>query len=248
MKPNFITQSLRSIALTSLLIPVSALSVSQVNAATPVELSENAVLAETTNEAKAKLMAKLNKLAYFSADFTQKILSVSGEVLQEGAGNLAISKPNLVNWKTTLPDETLIVSDGETLWFYDPFIEQASAYSLSQSINNTPILLLTSDDPQLWQQYDVIEGSALKSTADKGALYFEVTPKDSTSQIKKLTLTFVDTSANSKNKTVLSEFSFQDATGQTSKITLSHFTSQTKPDSDLFTFTLPEGVRLEDKR
>ena len=46
----------------------------------------------------------------------------------------------------------------------------------------------------------------------------------------------------------LSEFSFQDATGQISQISLSKFNSKTEPADTLFNFSLPEGVRLEDKR
>jgi outer membrane lipoprotein carrier protein len=161
--------------------------------------------------------------------------------LQQGTGTLAISKPNLVNWKTITPDETLIVSDGNTLWFYDPFIEQASAFSLAKSIHNTPILLLTSDEPQLWQQYNVIEQSDIVESGSR----FVVMPKDESSQIKKLTLSFNETNSNDIE---LSEFSFQDATGQISQISLSNFNSTVKPDASLFTFSLPEGVRLEDKR
>ena len=129
----------------------------------------------------------------------------------------------------------------QTLWFYDPFIEQASAYSLAKSIHNTPILLLTSDEPQLWQQYNVIEQNDVAASG----LRFVVMPKDESSQIKKLTLTFSETDNNAVQ---LSEFSFQDATGQISQISLSKFNSKTEPAATLFSFSLPEGVRLEDKR
>lgn len=211
----------------------------------------NTVLAAPSNAAKQRLMAQLSKLAFFSANFSQNILNGEGEILQQGSGTLAISKPNLVNWKTITPDETLIVSDGNTLWFYDPFIEQASAFSLAKSIHNTPVLLLTSDEPQLWQQYTVSQ----KSDVTGGNLRFVVIPKDDSSQIKKLTLSFTDSGSSSKskhngkaNEVQLSEFSFEDATGQVSQISLSHFNSSVKPKASLFTFTLPQGVRLEDKR
>lgn len=31
------------------------------------------------------------------------------------------------NWHMTQPDESILVSDGKTLWFYNPFVEQATA-------------------------------------------------------------------------------------------------------------------------
>lgn len=242
MQSNFIKKSFfRPLALTSVLLPVLALSGTVATAAqtTVNTLTATTAKVSSSNDAKEHLMAKLGKLAFFSAQFSQNILDGQGQVLQQGSGTIAISKPNLVNWKTITPDETLIVSDGNTLWFYDPFIEQASAYSLAKSIHNTPILLLTSDEPQLWQQYNVIEQ---KGVVDNG-LRFVVMPKDENSQIKKLTLSFTNS-----DEVQLSEFSFQDATGQVSQISLSQFNSKTKPSNTLFNFSLPEGVRLEDKR
>ena len=195
------------------------------------------------NSAKKQLMTRLAKLSFFSANFIQKTLNEQGELLQQGTGKLAISKPNLVNWQTITPDETLIVSDGNTLWVYDPFIEQASAYSLAKSIHNTPILLLTSDEPQLWQQYQVAQDG----------LVFMVTPINKNSQIKQLTLRFSDSDQSTSDtdsmaNVQLSEFSFKDATGQIIQFNLRDFNNTVKPDAALFTFTLPDNVRLEDER
>ncbi|TYK64216.1 outer membrane lipoprotein chaperone LolA [Colwellia echini] len=249
-----IRQKFSKIALTSLLIPTLGFTQIVYAVQDTVNIEPSALISPSntpsnspSNKAKQHLMVKLSTLAFFSADFTQKILSEQGELLQQGSGNLAISKPNLANWKTITPDETLIVSDGNTLWFYDPFIEQASAFSLAKSIHNTPILLLTSDEPQLWARYDVLESDIAKDKAGNKVSRFVVIPKDESGQIKKLTLSFVradkqDTQAE------LTQFSFQDATGQISEINLNNFNSETKPDDTLFTFRLPEGVRLEDKR
>jgi outer membrane lipoprotein carrier protein len=244
MQINFTKKSFfRPLALTSVLVPALALFGTVAYATqTPAEpITTTTALVSPSSQAKERLMAKLSKLAFFSADYNQKILNEEGDVLQQGSGKFAISKPNLVNWKTITPDETLLVSDGNTLWSYDPFIEQVSAYSLAKSIHNTPILLLTSDEPTLWQQYNVIE---LNNVAESGSR-FVIMPKDDSGQIKKLTLSFSKTKASDIE---LSEFSFQDATGQISQISLSQFNAKDKPDASLFTFSLPEGVRLEDKR
>ncbi|WP_019028993.1 outer membrane lipoprotein chaperone LolA [Colwellia piezophila] len=255
MQINFTSQPffrtiLFTSAFTTALVPVMGLAQStdfapQATYAAPTTLKGTA---RQSSEAKKLLMAKLRQLAFFSADFTQKILNEEGELLQEGSGKMAITKPNLVHWQTITPDETLIVSDGSTLWFYDPFIEQASAYSLAKSIHNTPILLLTSDEPSLWQQYDVVQEDVASEVAR-----FIVTPKDKNSQIKQLIMSFTrshEPNADAKNnqKPQLTEFSFQDATGQVSQISLSHFNSTVRPDASLFKFILPQGVRLEDQR
>jgi outer membrane lipoprotein carrier protein len=203
--------------------------------------THTAVIKATAVKATDKhvLMTKLAKLNFFKANFTQQIFSESGELLQQGAGKLAISKPNLVNWQTTEPDETFIISDGETLWFYDPFIDQATAYNLAQSIHNTPILLLTSNDEALWQQYEVSQ------SADD----FIITPLKNNGQINSLTVSFSNKGVSNKVAAEqLSEFSFVDATGQRSTIMLADFDATTKPEKSLFDFNLPQGVDVVDKR
>jgi outer membrane lipoprotein carrier protein len=191
------------------------------------------VLIMKNDQDKKNLMLKLAQFDFFSANFTQKILSESGELLQQGSGTIAISKPNLVNWQTIEPDETSLISDGETIWSYDPFIEQASAYSLDNVIDNTPVLLLTTNDESLWEKYSV------EQRDDE----FIIKPLIQDSQIKSLRLRF-----SASDKMQLSEFSFKDATGQTSRIELSEFNAIDKPAATLFEFIVPEGVRLEDER
>ena len=192
-------------------------------------------------EAKSTLMAKLANLEYFSANFSQEVRSDAGEILETSSGKLAISKPNLANWHTIEPDELAIVSDGQDVWFYNPWIEQVSVYSLSAAIAKTPILLLTSKDETLWQQYTVTKAN--KNT-DKESESFVISAKDVHSQIKSLTLIF-DLSNKKGN---LQQFYFLDATGQLSHIKLTHFDDQNIPDASLFNFVVPEGVQIDDQR
>jgi len=230
---------------------VIALSV--INSALASGMAEPQVSSPVKLEAsKEILMARLANLNFFSANFTQEVVSETGDLLEQSSGKLAISKPNLANWHTQEPDELAIVSDGRDVWFYNPWIEQVSVYSLSAAIARTPILLLTSRDESLWQQYTVTkekivqEGVEQKKVNQQGER-FVISAKDPNSQIKSLTLVF-----SAKGKEVeanqLSQFSFLDATGQISHIKLSNFDDQTVPNSSLFNFALPEGVQIDDQR
>jgi outer membrane lipoprotein carrier protein len=195
----------------------------------------NNVIDEETQSTVIKnaLMAKLKLIKHFSGRFEQQVFDVDGNQLQTGAGKLSISKPNKVRWETKTPDESLIVSDGKTLWVFDPFIEQASAYDLQNSIANTPILLLTSQSSELWQNYNV-------NQVDDNT--FVITSKDSNSQVKTLELSFAPQSDK------LIGFIILDATGQLSKISLLNVNYSIKPDEQTFKFTLPDGVHLDDQR
>lgn len=231
MNKTFLVNSTLVIALsviTSSLTPVMA----EPQVSSPVKLEAS----------KDILMARLANLNFFSANFTQEVVSEAGELLEQSSGKLAISKPNLANWHTQEPDELAIVSDGRDVWFYNPWIEQVSVYSLSAAIAKTPILLLTSKDESLWQQYTVSQ-----EMVNQQGNRFVISAKDPNSQIKSLTLVF---SAKGKKiqESKLSQFSFLDATGQISHIKLSNFDDQTVPNSSLFNFALPEGVQIDDQR
>lgn len=249
MNKPFFSRSTLVIALSFALCSTTAtvaMADSQVSSSSKLEIS------------KQLLRTKLAKLNFFSANFMQKVVSETGELLEQSSGKLAISKPNLANWHTLEPDELAIVSDGNDVWFYNPWIEQVSVYSLSAAIAKTPILLLTSKDESLWQQYTVTqENIPLENAVKENASQmieansidssFIISAIDPNSQIKSLTLNF-STASEDKPISELSKFSFLDATGQVSHIELSNFDAQKVPDSNLFNFSVPEGVQIDDQR
>ncbi|MDP7592337.1 MAG: outer membrane lipoprotein chaperone LolA [Litorilituus sp.] len=196
---------------------------------------------EQISDSKVLLMKKLSDLNFFSADFTQQVVNESGDIIEQSTGKLAISKPNLAHWQVLSPDELSIVSDGEDVWFYNPWIEQVSIYSLSAAIARTPILLLTSKDENLWQQYNVAKNS---NSAQHNSESYTISAKDKHSQIKSLTLIF----NNQVNGGQLSQFSFLDATGQLSHVTLKKFDDKQKPQADFFRFDVPDDVQIDDQR
>ncbi|QDP01275.1 outer membrane lipoprotein chaperone LolA [Thalassotalea sp. PS06] len=186
-------------------------------------------------DVKQQLMAKLEVVGGFSANFTQVVSDADGNELQQQSGVLKVRRPNLIYWETLEPDETLVVSDGETLWFYNPFVEQVSAFNVSNAVANTPILLLSDTDESLWQDYKV----TAKSGSDEGS-YYSIASLDENAQVKTLDLSF--------NGDQLTSFTIEDATGQFSKFNLSDVSSDPLPEKEQFNFTLPEGVDFDDQR
>ena len=192
------------------------------------------------NEAsKAKLKTLLSSMAFFSADFLQQVFDEESSLIGQHQGRLIVSKPNLVRWHTLTPDETLIVSDGKVLWLFDPFIEQASVYTLDAAIANTPILLLSSDDDALWENYTVSQ--IAEAT-------YQIQAKDINSRIKTLELHFAPEDVTNSKEFILTSLSLMDTTGQLSVIALSNINNTNRPAPDLFNFSLPEGVDLDDQR
>lgn len=183
------------------------------------------------NKIKQLLKEKLAVVEGFSADFIQDVIDTDGNVLQSATGTLAVKRPNLIHWETKAPDETLVISDGETLWFYNPFVEQVSAYNITNAVTNTPILLLTGLNDSAWEKYNV------KQTDSDN---FSIFSLDQSAQVKRLDLTFA--------KQDLVKFTVEDATGQLSHFSLSNIISEPVPQTSLFNFSMPNDVDFDDQR
>lgn len=181
-------------------------------------------------DAASELQMRLAKVDVLSAEFVQTATSGSGKNVQQGSGKLQIKRPNLFRMETKTPQETQIISDGKTLWFYDPFVQQVTAQWVKNAVNNTPFVLLTSNDNSHWHQYTVTQ------QADT----FVLKPTLSTSNIKQFDIR-VDANG------ILRNFSTTEKDGQTNLYVLRNITNQTLSDS-LFQFKPEKGVEVDDQR
>ncbi|MEH0741415.1 outer membrane lipoprotein chaperone LolA [Vibrio cholerae] len=179
---------------------------------------------------KDELNARLQKTEGFSANFSQKVVSPEGDVVMQGEGTVDISRPSLFRWETTLPDENLLISDGESLWYYSPFIEQVSIYSQEQATEQTPFVLLTRNRASDWDNYRVSQ------EGDQFTLI--PTAMDSNQGQFRLEI-------NSKG--AVKGFSVVEQDGQTSNFVFDDIRLG-KPSADKFTFQIPEGVEVDDQR
>ena len=177
-------------------------------------------------DAADELQNRLNQVTVLSADFAQTVTSVGGKNVQQESGKLQIKRPNLFRMDTKSPQETQIIADGKTLWYYDPFVQQVTAQWVKDAVNNTPFVLLTSNDKSHWNQYSVTQN------ADT----FVLKPKAKNSNIKQFDIRI---DANG----VLKNFSTTEKDGQTNLYVLRNITNQTLADS-LFQFSVPKGVLL----
>lgn len=184
------------------------------------------VFADASNDLKNRL----GKLNTFQANFTQTVTSGDGAAIQQGEGQLWIKRPNLFNWHMNTPDESVLVSDGTTLWFYNPFVEQVTATWLKDATGNTPFMLITRNDSNDWSKYNV------KQKGDD----FELTPKVSTGNLKQFAITV--TSAGT-----IKSFTAVEQDGQRSTYSLKGAQNTTVDDAK-FKFTPPKGVTVDDQR
>lgn len=178
----------------------------------------------------AELQSRLEKVSQYSADFDQTVRSSKGKQVQSGKGKFQVKRPNLFRMDTKSPQENVIVSDGANLWFYDPFVSQVTVNTVQNAVNNTPFVLLTSNNKSHWDQYDVTQ------SADT----FVLKPKSKKSNLKQFD---VRIDANG----LLKGFSTIERDGQSNLYVLRNITTS-GVSADLFKFNVPKGVEVDDQR
>ena len=181
-------------------------------------------------DASEDLQERLNKVNSFQASFSQKVTSPEGDLIQEGVGDLWLERPNLFNWNMTSPDESVLVSEGKNLWFYNPFVEQVTVTNLADATQDTPFLLITRNDPKDWKQYSIIQQGNT----------FDLKPKQTNGTLKRFSITV-------SPQGTIEQFSAVEQDGQTSAYQLKE-QKNGRVDASKFKFTVPKGVTLDDQR
>lgn len=180
--------------------------------------------------AKENLIARLQQTSTLQASFIQRTLKANKQVIEESSGILTVSRPMKFVWEVTSPAPQQIISNGETLWVYDPDLEQATYQSVNQQLMQSPAMILAQPKATLTQQYEVLEASDNTLTA------FKLYPLDDNALVTELTILF--------RNDVIAEIRILDELDQQTLISFSDVDATIKVEDDFFEFSAPEGTDL----
>lgn len=177
-----------------------------------------------------QLKEKLAIFEQINADFVQRVLSPEGKLLNESRGEMIISRPGKFLWQVKVPEEELIISNGKTIWYYSPFIEQVTLINFADAINDTPFALIAGSSDQQWQDYVVIKKNNQYTVTN-------------TRNVQVATFIFEFDKSNN-----ISKFSVIEELGQRSEFLLTHQSNPKVATDTLFDFKIPDGVEVDDQR
>jgi outer membrane lipoprotein carrier protein len=177
---------------------------------------------------KEVLQQRLDKIDGFYAQFSQDVKTADNQLVQQGKGDLWVTRPYYFNWTMNDPDVTSIISDGENLWVYTPAVEQVSVMSLKKAVDNRLMLLISDSHNPIWNAYNVTRKQNL----------FTLKPTDGSNQ--DFVISVLPTG-------MISNFTIIEEDGQRSFYDLSHQVLG-KVDLNKFKFTPPTGVTIDDQR
>jgi outer membrane lipoprotein carrier protein len=182
------------------------------------------------NEAADELRTHLADLKGFQAQFKQTVIDADGVNIHQAEGKLSLARPAKLNWQQVMPEQDMIVSDGSTIWYYSPFVEQVTIMDASEAINQSPFILLADDRSESWQNYQVEkqqQGFLVKSKDDPLQAAFWV-------------------KLNADNS--ISRFDIIESTGQRSQFDLEGFKANPSFSEKLFKFEIPKNTMIDDQR
>lgn len=174
------------------------------------------------------LKQRLAPLTTLSARFVQTVYAADGHELQATSGDMKLARPGKVRWISAPPFEQWVVADGETLWVYDPDLQQVSVRPFLGDVGNTPAVLFIGGIGELERQFSVAR------KASGATLSYTLKPLAADSRYTELTLSF---SGEIPTAMVL-----RDSLGQRTEMTFAKVVLNAPVDAALFHFDPPPGT------
>ena len=171
-----------------------------------------------------------------SVQFSQTTrLSTPDSAPQHSSGRAVLALPQQMRWHYESPDESLLVSDGETLWLYDPAFAEVQRLPVGDeghlAAGAAQFLLGRSD---LAAEF-TIRASACNA---EGAV-LELLPRKAASY-QRLTLGVVLPAGD------ITWTELVDLLGNTTRLDFNDLAFDTKPEASLFSFEPPPGTKIID--
>ncbi|MSP85880.1 MAG: outer membrane lipoprotein chaperone LolA [Methylotenera sp.] len=162
------------------------------------------------------------------ADFYQVVTDKKGQKIQEVYGQMQLQRPNQFRWDYHKPFEQQIISDGTSVWLYDPELAQVTVRELSKALGASPAALLAGED-------SLEKNFKLVTAYRKGNLeWVSTNPKDADSGFNKISLGF--------KGEYLQEMDMIDSFGHQTKIVFSNLVHNPSLAPKAFLFKPPKGV------
>jgi len=178
-----------------------------------------------------QLARLLDSMTALSAEFEQTVTNRFGDVLQIASGRMHLLRPMRLRWELDDPYPQLVVTNGETLWVYDPDLEQVTVQPLAEALSGSPAVFLTGTVTDLRRNFTVVATEA----PEAGGNRFELTPVDPNAVYGELALTFAADGG-------LAGIDIADHLQQLTRVTFTARDSSPMLESALFEFTVPTGV------
>lgn len=176
-----------------------------------------------------------NEVDSLQANFEQQVVDESGMTLEKSSGIFYLSRPGKFRWDYHSLDSAVdglgqqIVADGESIYMYDPDLEQVTKRSMQDALSQVPSLVLVQTGKRIQDYFNITDFGLTD-----GLSWVALKPKGEEASYQQLMIGFV---GNELRRIIL-----LDGLGNETRLSLSLVQNNIKLSSDLFDFDAPEGV------
>jgi outer membrane lipoprotein carrier protein len=157
--------------------------------------------------------------------------SASGATLEAG-GEVLFAKPGRMRWSYETPEPSLVVSDGTTLWIYDPQAEEAQQFPLGPEFLSGAAIQFLLGDGRLVDEFEIDARDC-----QEARIWLLLTPRKDSSY-ERLELAADRTTGEIRSTVVV------DILGNRTEVELDEVTTNTNPPAERFQFEPPAGTRV----
>lgn len=200
--------------------------------ALPCLLLTRGVCAQTQRSAVLCLENFVRKTRSAKGRFTQRVIDKDGASRDAAStGTFAFLRPGKFYWVTEKPYPQTMMSDGKTLWLYEPDLSQVTVRSLAGQVSATPATVLFGTG-------DLASVFSLSEDGEDGdILWVKALPK-------KEDISFSEIRIGFDGQGALSRMTLRDHFGQRVELTFSDIQSGTSLILSDFVFRIPEGAEV----
>ena len=184
-----------------------------------------------------KIQKKYEKIADFHADFTQEATVKALNKVQKSDGEVWFKKPGKMRWNYYEPFKDEIVSDGNTLWFYNEEEKQVIESPLDSVSGTETTSTLLSGLGRIKNLYKTSFSDSKEFQSD-GNYLIDLRPKDEGEDYNKVTLSI------NKNTMMVDTIYLYDPFGNLTKVKLKDIQVDKGVPDSLFKFKVPSGVEV----
>ncbi len=160
-------------------------------------------------------------------------LSRSNKALE---GKVYLQKPSKMRWEYELPEPSLVVSDGDVMWLYDPAQKEVQRMAVAGGLMNMAGVQFLIGQGEILTDFTA---STQSCTPVGGRVVVQLVPRQERTY-EKLEIV-IETSDNA-----IVETSVFDLFGNITRVALKDIHTDEKLEAGLFQFQVPEGVSVID--
>jgi outer membrane lipoprotein carrier protein len=195
-----------------------------------------AAFCATGQEVLIEIQNRYEKTNDFEAHFIQEYIGKVMKQPNRGEGKVYFKKKGMMRWDYTIPNQKLL-SDGRTLWYYQPDEKQVLVSDVSKVLKEKTPLAFLAGEGNLSRDFNILNLN--ESVSQKEDNYvLELVPKESLATLSKLILT-----VDKKTYTVLQTDVF-DGLGNVTRTRFIDIKTNTGLSSSFFHFAIPPGTEV----